>query len=246
MGFGLGSEDGVWPKGLRAVLLFFTLCQSSWATTESPASGRDDAPAARAPAEVVQAIVSWIISSGDSQNLPFVIVDKIAAQLYVYDARGTPRASTTVLLGLARGDHSVPGIGERRIADIRPAERTTPAGRFVGEPGKNIDSEDVIWIDYDAALSIHRVRAGPSRERRLERLASPMPADKRISYGCVVVPVSFYEQVIAPTFARSKGIVYVLPETRSAATVFSFVQRSPPQAGLQQLPALRLSSDSLE
>jgi len=191
-------------------------------------------------------MASWIVSSGDSQNLPFVIVDKIAAQLYVYDANGTPRASTTVLLGLARGDHSVPGIGERRIADIRPAERTTPAGRFVGEPGKNIDSEDVIWIDYDAALSIHRVRAGPARERRLERLASPMPADKRISYGCVVVPVSFYEQVIAPTFARGKGIVYVLPETRSAEKVFSFVQRSPAQAGLQQPPTVRLSSDSFE
>jgi len=85
-----------------------------------------------------------------------------------------------VLLGLARGDDSVPGIGERKIAEILPFERTTPAGRFVGERGRNASGEDIVWVDYDAAVSMHRVRATNPKERRLERLASPTPADNRI------------------------------------------------------------------
>ena len=41
------------------------------------------------------------------------------------------------------------------------------------------------------------------------------PQDNRISYGCINVPVAFYETVVAPTFRNSNGIVYILPETRS-------------------------------
>jgi hypothetical protein len=170
----------------------------------------------------VQSTAAWAVNSGDNNDSSFVIVDKFAAMLYVYDADGTPRASTPVLLGEAPGDHSVPGIGARPIADIRPAERTTPAGRFIGEPGRNLDGENIVWIDYDAALAIHRLRPGPGYQQRLQRMASASPAGKRLSYGCVVVPVRFYEQVIAPTFARGKVAIYILPETAmSAATLFS-------------------------
>ena len=219
----LKSDDRGWMNGLRTLVLLFCMFQGVAIAQDSPGN-LQVAPAASGASGIIQNMASWAVGSGDNQNLPFVIVDKITAQLFIFDANGTPRASTPVLLGLARGDHSVPGIGERQIADIRPAERTTPAGRFVGEPGKNIDGEDVIWIDYDAALSIHRVRPGPSRERRLERLASSTSADHRISYGCVVVPVKFYEHVIAPTFAQGKGIIYVLPETKPAEKVFRLVQ----------------------
>ena len=38
-----------------------------------------------------------------------------------------------------------------------PEERTTPAGRFVAERGQNLRGEDVVWIDYDAAVLMHRV-----------------------------------------------------------------------------------------
>ena len=37
-------------------------------------------------------------------------------------------------------------------------------------------------------------------------------AERRITYGCVVVPVAFYQDVIAPTLGRRRGVVYVLPE----------------------------------
>ncbi len=58
------------------------------------------------------------------------------------------------------------------MASILPEERTTPAGRFVAELGHNIKGEDIVWVDYDAAVSLHRVRATNPTERRLQRLAT--------------------------------------------------------------------------
>jgi hypothetical protein len=175
-------------------------------------SGRLSAEAART--------ADWIRATGDNRRLPFAIVDKRSARLHVFDADGRALAATPVLLGQARGDRSVPGIGERRIAEIRPHERTTPAGRFASEPGRNLQDEDIVWIDYDAAVSMHRIRPSRPSERRPQRLATATPADNRISYGCVNVPRDFYDRHVQPVFGRSAGVVYVLPETQSAASFF--------------------------
>jgi hypothetical protein len=126
-----------------------------------------------------------------------------------------------VLLGAAVGDDSVAGIGERPIAQVQPEERTTPAGRFISHPGKNAGGEDVVWVDYSAAVSMHRVRLVDPKERRLERLASPDPTRRRISYGCINVPVAFFDSVIWPVMGVARGVVYVLPETRPAREVFA-------------------------
>jgi hypothetical protein len=58
------------------------------------------------------------------------------------------------------------------------------------------------------------------KERRLHRLATATPKDNRISYGCINVPVAFYETVVGPAFTGTEGIVYVLPEVRSMRDVF--------------------------
>ncbi|MEO7056193.1 MAG: L,D-transpeptidase [Caldimonas sp.] len=158
--------------------------------------------------------------TGDHGGLDFAIVDKKAARLFVFTADGHLKGASPVLLGLARGDDSVPGIGTRKMADIRPAERTTPAGRFVSSPGENMSGEHVIWVDYDAAVSMHSVRATVARERRIERLASGDPAEHRISWGCINVPAAFFKNVAGPTFANGGGVIYVLPETRSLDAQF--------------------------
>jgi hypothetical protein len=129
-------------------------------------------------------------------------------------------ASTPVLLGSAPGDDSVPGIGSRPLAEVHPQERTTPAGRFVGERGRNALGEDVVWVDYAAAVSMHRVRLTNPEEHRLERLATPTIDDNRISYGCINVPVAFFETHIRPVFEARRALVYVLPETKSVEQVF--------------------------
>ncbi len=169
-----------------------------------------------------QDVLAWIRRSGDNAGMPFALVDKRAAAVHVFDSQGAARGSSPVLLGLARGDHSVPGIGERPIAQIAPHERTTPAGRFVSEPGVNLQGTDIVWVDYDDAISMHRVRPTKASERRLQRLASATTTDNRISYGCINVPVTFYDRFIAPTLGRQAGVVYVLPETQAAAAFFGF------------------------
>jgi hypothetical protein len=165
-------------------------------------------------------IADWVVDSGDNGNLPFVIVDKKDARVFVFDADGQLRGSAPALLGSALGDDAAPGIGDRALSSIRPEERTTPAGRFVAALGGNMRGEDVLWVDYDTATSMHRVLTTNPKERRLQRLATPTPLDNRISFGCINVPVKFYESIVKPAFTGTNGIVYILPETRSIRDVF--------------------------
>lgn len=176
-------------------------------------------------------LIAWIRATGNNHGKPFAIIDKKAARLHVFNSAGTPRGSSPVLLGLAVGDDSVPGIGERKMSDIRPDERTTPAGRFVSEPGINLQGEDIVWIDYGAAVSMHRVRTSNKADRRLQRLATPSPADNRISYGCVNVPAAFYDALIKPVFGVLPALVYVLPETRPASAVFGMASTTALKSG---------------
>ena len=164
------------------------------------------------------------VAAGDSRGQPFAVIDKVAATLSLYEATGKLLATSPVLLGLAKGDENVPGIGLRPIADIAPHERTTPAGRFDSEPGKTLTGQAVVWIDYDSAVSIHRMRPSSPAEKRPARLASATPKDNRITYGCVNVPADFYDRWVSPTLGQKPGVVYVLPETQSAKKMFSFLR----------------------
>ncbi len=164
-----------------------------------------------------QHVADWVVDSGNNQGMPFVIVDKRDAKVFVFYADGRLRGAARCLLGMARGDDSVPGIGDRELSDIRPEERTTPAGRFVASLGYNFHKQDVLWVDYDDAISMHRVIR---TKIRLKGLATPSPLDKRLSYGCINVPDKFYDNIVSPAFTGTKGIVYVLPETRSNSETF--------------------------
>jgi len=166
-------------------------------------------------------VADWVVDSGDNRNMPFVIVDKTAARVYVFAVDGKLSGAAAALLGSARGDDSVPGIGDRKLSSIRPEERTTPAGRFVAALDRNLHGDPILWVDYDSAVSMHRVITSNARERRLERLNSPSILDNRISYGCINVPVAFFDNIVLPAFKGTDGIVYVLPETKSARAVFA-------------------------
>ena len=169
----------------------------------------------------VRHVADWVVDSGDNRNMPFVIIDKTNAKVFVFHPEGRLRGSASVLLGLGRGDDSVPGIGKRAMSDMRPEEHITPAGRFVASLGRNFHGKNILWVDYTAAISLHPVVTNNPEERRLQRLATPTPLDKRISYGCINVPKKFYKSVVRPAFTGTNGIVYVLPETRSIREVFA-------------------------
>lgn len=160
----------------------------------------------------VAAAVQRIVAVDDAQGLPFFVIDKKTAELYAFDKDAKLRAQSDVLLGSAPGDHTVPGVGDLPIADVPPEARTTPAGRFVGIAGRNARNEDVVWVDYDAAVSMHRVITTNPHERRLERLGSATPDDNRISYGCINLWPEFFETYVRPAYQGQRPPIYILPE----------------------------------
>ncbi len=175
---------------------------------------------AGAASDDVRHVADWVADTHDNAGARFFVVDKKAARLYAFAADARLLASAPVLLGAAHGDHSVPGIGDRPMEQIRPDERTTPAGRFLAQRGRNTLGEDVVWIDYAAAVSMHRVRTTRPEEQRLHRLATASSDDNRISYGCINVPVVFYETYLGAHNAMNGAVVYVLPERDAAQQVF--------------------------
>jgi hypothetical protein len=174
--------------------------------------------------------VRRIVSVDDAQAMPFFVIDKEAAVLYAFDKQGKLRAQSAVLLGSALGDHTVPGVGDLPIPQVPPAARTTPAGRFVGTPGRNARNEDVVWVDYDAAVSMHRVITTNPRERRIERLSSPSPADNRISYGCINVWPRFFETYVLPAYRGQRPPIYILPESEPFDSVIHLRDATPARA----------------
>jgi hypothetical protein len=168
----------------------------------------------------VRPAADWVVDSGDNRSLPFAIVDKSDAMVFVFDDHGMLLGAAPALMGMAHGDDTVPGIGTKPLSEIHPEERTTPAGRFVASLGSDLGKLDVLWVDYDAAISLHRVIKGTPKEHRAQRLATETPLDNRISFGCINVPVEFFDRIVHPTFTGTNGIVYILPEIKSMREVF--------------------------
>jgi hypothetical protein len=190
-------------------------------------------------------VADWVVDSGDNKNMPFAILDKKEAKVFVFHRHGGLRGAAPVLLGITVGDDSFPGVGNKPLSMVKPEEKTTPAGRFVAASDKNIKGADIVWIDYEGAVSFHAVVKGKPEERRAERLASPLPSERRISFGCVNVPVNFFKTALHASFKKSDGIVYVLPDTRSVNQVFaSFydVNDKEKLAAGQADPAAKLAS----
>lgn len=183
------------------------------------------------PSAAATRVIEWVLGARDNGDLPFVVIDKDSAQLWVFDPAGQPLGDAPVLVGVTRGDDSAPGVGDRELQDIPVAERTTPAGRFLAKFGPAAGhEEDVIWVDFPDAISLHPVITTKPKERRLARLQSPTPTDNRITFGCINVGHEFYGKIIEPAFRPAGAIVYILPETRSLHEVFAGVSPDDPGA----------------
>ena len=220
----------VFCPGVVAASLFTTLAYADDTLPPPPETGTSAPTAVHlsrhandsswiAP-DAVKKMADWVFDSRDNRGLPFVIVDKPEAKVFVFDKSGRILGAAWALVGLARGDDSVPGIGTMPLAQITPDMRTTPAGRFVASLGNDLGKLNVLWVDYPNAISLHRVINTNPAERRLERIVSQAPAEHRISYGCINVPAPFFDNVVNPTFKDTHGIVYILPEVREMHAVF--------------------------
>lgn len=172
--------------------------------------------------QAVRYLADRVIATDDNHAKPFMIVDKVDAKVFLFDVAGRLRGAAPALLGLTQGDDTEAAIRDRRLADIGPKLRITPAGRFIASLGHDTAGKEVLWVDYADSIALHTVVTNRPAEHRLQRLASPMPLDHRISWGCINVPRKFYEGVVSRAFAGTQGVVYVLPETRLAREVFGF------------------------
>lgn len=232
------SFAGWWLYALAAAgVVAVSAAQAASAVEVPRAPAVDEAPLTAD----ARAVAHWVLDTGDNQGRPFAIVDKKGAQLAVLSAGGRVLGVTPALLGQAVGDHTVPGVGDKPPSQVLPEERTTPAGRFVSEPGRNLDGEHVVWVDYDSGFAIHRLRPGAGEQGRLRRLASATPADNRASLGCVVVDPAFYTGVVMPALGRQAALVYVLPETQPLSSLIGGGDRRMvlQQQGASALPGTR-------
>lgn len=172
-------------------------------------------------------MIAWIAAEHDNKGLPYAVIDKQTASLILFDGKGGVRGEVPVLLGIGIGDDSTPGVGAKDLDEIGPAERTTPAGRFVAKFGRAFGRQRVLWVDYANSVALHAVITTHKKDRRVERLLSPAPDDNRITFGCINVGTRFYTGTLGPLFRKKGGIVYVLPDTRPLDDVFPRVRLLP-------------------
>jgi hypothetical protein len=193
---------------------------SPLAAPQDPLAPIDDAAqTADLPSPEAMATIDWVIATHDNNDLPFMVIDKVAAEVFVFDSSGKKVASAPALLGVTVGDDETPGSGDRELSRIPIEDRQTPAGRFVAKFGRAAGHRDVLWIDYPSAISLHAV-INVRNQHRFERLKSSTASDNRITYGCINVPTAFYATAVRPIFKDSPGIVYILPEKKALNEVF--------------------------
>jgi hypothetical protein len=208
--FSTGPAGPVFYTSLLAALIGFGVFFDHIAAVGPPRNvlARLQSDLERADASPqVERVVQWAVDSQDHFGLPFIVVDKINARLFAFDATGHLSASAPVLLGASRGDGPA-------------APAATPAGRFVGATWLSSGNDGIVWINADAALSLHGIPSGISPGRGVQRLASDDLEDKRISDGSLHVAGQFYRDHLDPLKSQA-SIAYVLPEVLSAGDVFS-------------------------
>jgi hypothetical protein len=199
------------------------------------------------PPGVAGELARWIAASDDNGRLPFMIIDKLGARIFAFDAAGAFLGSAPVLIGMARGDDTAPEIRGVKLSQISADQRTTPAGRFVTQWGPSDRHGTMLWVDPIDDISMHPMMSVSATEHRAQRIISSDPNDHRISYGCINLPKRFYDNVVVTALKGGNAVVYVMPDTKPIAAVFpAFAAAgpaSPPTASVARTaPAAPTSS----
>lgn len=164
--------------------------------------------------EEVQKTYRWIEKEKDNRKLPFAIIDKKNAHIYVFDEKGKIIDTGPVLLGIAKADKIDPKTLKKPLSRIGKDERVTPSGRYQSVVGPDHRGKQVLWVDPQFAIALHPVVNVPG-QNRFTRIESSSVDDNRITWGCINVPVPLFKKVITPLFKPKSGFVYILPESDS-------------------------------
>lgn len=162
--------------------------------------------------EEVHKTLSWIKKNKDNHKLPYAIIDKKNAHIFVFDPKGKIVDHGPVLIGIAKSDKIDPKTLNARLSSIGKNDRVTPSGRYVSVFGPDHRGKDVLWVDTKYAVGLHPVANVPG-QRRKTRLNSATAADNRITWGCINVSKPLFKNVLTPLFKPKAGIVYILPES---------------------------------
>ena len=195
-------------------ICFFALCLALW-----PGAFLADSLASENSFSDASFVAAWVRKTGDSKGYPFIILDKKNARLFVYSSDGRLVGDAPVLLGMSAGDILPAGIAGKPLSQIPEKDRITQAGRFFARKGYDNHDKVVLWVDFATQLAIHEVINVPGQQR-LEKLDSPTPKDNRISWGCINLPVVFFQSTLIGTFTSGKGYVYIMPEVLPLAPFF--------------------------
>jgi hypothetical protein len=123
---GPGSDDAL-PRNAAA----------STASTLGVPAGEPPAPGQ---------IAEWVAATRDNGGLPFFVVDRTYAQLYVFDAAGSLQAVAPVTTDADRGDRSAGFGGARPAGDtgrFHENEKSAPAARFIAAGDGDLREEGV-------------------------------------------------------------------------------------------------------
>ena len=209
--------------GLALIVPAAAMAHPSKPVKTQPA--HETAKPALVPSEAATRLAKWVVASNDNHSLPWAVVDKTNASLFLFAPNGKALGAVPVLIGIAVGDDASPGVGSKKLADLGPAEKTTPAGRFLAKFGRPVEGHRVLWVDYATSVALHPIPTDASpKEHRRKRMLSPTPADNRISFGCINVPKAFYNSALAKLFRKKGGYVYVLPDTKPLEQVFPLLR----------------------
>lgn len=182
------------------------------------------------------AVRNYVAANNDSQGRPYIVADKKAGTLYLFDANGNKLNETPAIFGRDMSDNATAG--------------STPAGKFNlsympydvagygGSVQAFVQQQSATNPDRGEVFAVHRVISVPG-QNRLKRLSSKSATDNRISDGCINVPASFYDGVLGGEFS---GPMYVIPESTSYAgnrfgTGDTPTQTTPVEDATPQAPA---------
>ena len=205
---------------------------------DQPSPDADPPKSPGTPSAEAWQVINWVLATHDNNDKPFMVIDKVAAEVFLFDSKGETIGASPALVGMSVGDEATPGVADRELAHIPPKDRKTPAGRFIAKFGYAYGGRNVLWVDYPSATSLHAVMT-IRNQHRAERLKSPTPEDNRITYGCINVPKDFYDRHVRPLFKGTSGVVYILPETKSLNEVFLAMPPASQAAAVVQTSANR-------
>jgi hypothetical protein len=139
-----------------------------------------------------------------TDNLPFMIVDKVNARVFLFDGQGRIKHNVRVAQACRRRRSDA----RHRAAPVVNRPEGEPRGRFVPSLDHRHPAKE-IRVDYDTALSHHAVVKGTARNAAQSWLAASASARKpnTISYGCINVPVPFCRHLVS--LQSANGIVYI-------------------------------------